>query len=619
MSGPRPLPTLLLVALLSGAGAAWADSGRGEKPPSSGAGAAATPSATSAKGAKGRAAADPESAPAIPFADVTTEAGVAWVHQSGAYGDKLLPETMGGGVALFDHDGDGDADLLLVNSTSWPHRRNGRRAGAPPASALYRNDSAGGGEGSEGIRFTDITAEAGLGLELYGMGVAVGDVDGDGDRDLFLTAVGEDRLLRNDDGSFVDVTAEAGVGGGSGEDSWSTGAGFFDADRDGDLDLFVLRYVRWSKAIDDALDFRLDRVGRAYAPPQDYRGTFPILYRNRGDGTFEDVSEAAGLRVVDGRGEPVSKGLGLLIVDVEPDGLLDVLVANDTTRNLFFRNLGSGRFEEAGEFFGLAYDRNGAATGAMGVDGGYYRNDSNLGILVGNFAAESSSVYRAQDDPGLFVDETLAEGVGAATRAVLTFGVLLLDADLDGRLDYLQVNGHVEPEIAATDATQRYRQAGQLFWNTGGWAAGRPSFRSLDAASIGALAEPMAGRGAAYADLDGDGDLDLVLTQIDGPPRVLENRQQLGHHWLRVRLKGTTGSPDAIGARVELRAGGTVQRRQVMPTRGYLGQVEPTLTFGLGPQEKVQALTVAWPDGTKLPVPVPGVDRLLVVERPADG
>lgn len=536
--------------------------------------------------------------PSIPFVDVAREAGVGFVHRSGAAGEKLLPETMGGGVALFDYDGDRDADLLFVQSDGGP------------IASLYRNETKPGGA----IRFVDATLATALDqveVRGYGMGVAVGDVDGDGDPDVFLTGLGGDRLLRNERGRrFVDVTAESGTGGSPG--AWSTGAAFFDADIDGDLDLLVVRYVKWSRKIETALAYRLDGIGRAYGPPQEYEGTLPMLYLNRGDGSFEDASSGSGLEVFDAAGLPAAKALAVRPIDADRDGRPDVLVANDTVRNFFFRNLGPGenaavRFEEVGEFYGLAYDHDGNATGAMGVDAGYYRNDENLGFVIGNYADETSSIFRAQGDPEFFVDEAMKEGLGPPTRASLTFGAFFFDADLDGRLDVLHANGHVEPDIAKIDKTQQYRQPGQLFWNTGA------RFVALEDASVGDLSQKVPGRGAAYADLDRDGDLDVVITQIDGTPLVLRNDQKLGHHWLRLRLEPTRL---ALGARVELTAGGEIQRRDVMPTRSYLSQLEPVVTFGLGGAEKVESLRVVWPDGVKQVVKVGGVDQEQLVTHP---
>jgi hypothetical protein len=539
--------------------------------------------------------------PAVRFTDVTAAAGVTFTHFNGATGEKLLPETMGGGVALLDYDGDGDSDLLFVNASSWPHDP---APAARPAMALYANDGRG--------RFTDVTRAAGLDKTFYGMGVAAADYDGDGDVDVFLTAVGENHLFANDGGVFTEVTRRAGVGGGA--EAWSTSAGFFDYDGDGDLDLFVCDYVRWSREIDYQVDFRLDGVGRAFGPPQNYQGTFPHLYRNEGDGTFTDVSEAAGLHVINSAtGVPVAKSLALAPIDVDRDGDLDVMVSNDTVQNFLFRNNGDGTFLEEAEHFGLAYDRNGNSTGAMGIDSAHFRNDHNLGFVIGNFANEMSSVYVTQDDPEFFVDEAITEGIGAPSRLMLSFGLFLFDYDLDGRLDVLQANGHVEEEIAKVDPSQRYRQPAQLFWNAGP-GAGR-GFVEVPPASTGDLAREIVGRGAAFADLDADGDLDVVLTQISGPPLVLRNDQDLGHHWLRVRLVGRAPNRDAIGAWVELEAGGVTQRRQVMPTRSYLSQVEPTVTFGLGELDRVDSLKVVWPDGTEETVEGVEVDRLRVVEQ----
>ena len=552
-------------------------------------------------------------APVVPFKDMAAEAGIRFVHTNGAYGDKLLPETMGGGVAVFDVDGDGDDDILFVDSGRWPFHPSGP---AKPPLALYRNDTKPGGP----LSFTDVTSEWSLQAPfrepLYGMGVAVGDYDGDGDRDVFVTGVGRNRLLRNDGNRFTDVTNTAGVGGAPEE--WSTGAGFIDVDRDGDLDLFVCNYVRWSKEIDFKLDFRLTGVGRAFGPPQNYEGTFPYLYRNDGNGKFTDISAEAGIRVTNPATKlPMAKSLAMAPVDVDGDGWMDILVANDTVRKFFFHNRGAAKdggplFEEAGETFGLAYDRNGNATGAMGVDSAYHRNDGNLAFAIGNFANEMNSLYVAQGDPKFYVDESITEGIGAPSRLMLTFGLLFFDADLDGRLDLVEANGHIEEEIGKVDPSQAYRQPAQLFWN-----AGDAGFELLPDASIGDLTRKIVGRGAAYADFDGDGDLDLVFTQIAGAPLLLRNDQATGHHWLRVRLEGEGANRDAVGAWVELKAGGVVQRRQVMPIRSYLSQVEPTVTFGIGAAQAVEALEVTWPDGAKQTISVPGIDRLLTVKREA--
>ncbi len=543
-------------------------------------------------------------APRVAFAEVAAERGLGFVHHNGAYGDKLLPETMGGGGAFFDYEGDGDPDLLVVNGAPWPHRPG---SGERPTQKLFVNDGRG--------RFTDRTAAAGLDVAFYGQGAAVADYDDDGDPDIFFTAVGKNRLFENRDGRYVEVTDQAGVGGDPAE--WSTAAAFFDYDGDGDLDLFVANYVRWSREIDFEVDYRLTGVGRAYGPPTNYRGTHSYLYRTDGDGTFTDVSAEAGIQVTNpATGEPAGKALGLAPVDVDRDGAMDLLVANDTVGNFFFHNLGDGTFEEVGAAWGLAYDRMGQATGAMGVDVAHYRDDGELGFVIGNFANEMTSLYVSQGDPTLFADEAIGEGIGAASRAALSFGVFLFDYDLDGRLDVLQTNGHLEEEINTVDPSQNYRQPAQLFWNAG--PSARSTYVQVPAEATGALGQPIVGRGSAYADVDLDGDLDVVLFQVGDRLLLLENQQQLGHHWLRVDLAGDPAqgvSRDAIGARVELTAGGRTQVRHVMPFKSYLSQSQRAVTFGLGEATEVESLKVVWPNGDEQVVEDVPVDGRVVVRQ----
>ena len=524
------------------------------------------------------AAADP---PDVTFTDVTTEVGIDFVHHNGARGEKLLPETMGGGAAVVDLDGDGDLDLLFVNGTDWPH--SARKTPHDPSLTIYRN---------EGGRFE---RAAGPDADFYGMGIAVADYDGDGDPDVFVTAVGPNHLFENRDGSLVDVTATAGVAGAP--EAWSTAAAWIDYDNDGDLDLFVGNYVEWSKEIDFLLDYRLTGVGRAYGPPLNYQGTFPYLYRNDGNGRFTDVSADAGIQVVNpATGVPVAKTLAVTPIDVDRDGWIDLMVANDTVQNFFFHNAGDGTFVETAELYGLAYDREGSATGAMGIDAGYFRNDDALGFLIGNFANEMTSVYVSQGDPTLYADEAIPEGIGATTRRALSFGLVLLDYDLDGRLDLLQNNGHLEEEIASVDPSQSYRQSPQLFWNAGPEAP--RSFVPVVPTPANGLDLRIVGRGLTYGDFDDDGDLDLLLLQAGGPPKLLRNDQRLGHSWTRIRLAGGGGNPDALGAWIELTAAGVTQRRQVMPTRSYLSQVPLAVTFGLGEATTIEEVEVTWPDGT---------------------
>lgn len=540
--------------------------------------------------------------PSIQFTDITREAGIDFVHSNGARGGKFLPETMGGGVAFLDYDGDGDQDLLFVNSDEWPWSRPD---GVRHRMALYSNDGTG--------RFENVTSEAGLDLNFYGMGVAVGDFDNDGDSDLFISALGPNRLLENRGGRFVDISQSAGVAGADNE--WSSSAGFFDYDGDGYLDLFVCNYVRWSREIDLELDFTLNGKDRAYGPPNNFSGTHPYLYRNNGDGTFTDVSAQAGIQVLNpDTGQAMSKSLALLLIDLDGDSHMDVIIANDTVRNTLYHNQGDGTFQEIGVEAGLAYDFDGNATGAMGIDGGFYRNDSNIGISIANFANEMSSLYVSQDEPLWFVDESIGEGIGSPSRLRLSFGLFFFDYDLDGRIDLLQSNGHLEEEINQVQPSQHYEQPPQLFWNRG--THNESCFAEVPAETLGDLASPLVGRGAAYADIDGDGDLDMVLTQVGRPPLLLRNDQATGHRWLRVKLRGTVSNRDAIGAWVELTAGGVTQRRPVMPTRSYLSQVELPVTFGLGDADRVDSLRVTWPDGSRQEVAVPGLNRTLEVVQP---
>ncbi|MEW6746731.1 MAG: CRTAC1 family protein [Planctomycetota bacterium] len=539
--------------------------------------------------------------PRVIFKDVTAEAGITFVHENGARGEKLLPETMGSGCAFLDFDGDADQDFLFVNAAPWPEERS---PAASPTMALYRNDGAG--------HFVDATAPAGLAVSYYGTGVATGDYDNDGDTDLFIAALGPNHLYRNDGGRFTEVTSTAGVAGGGTE--WSTSSGFFDYDNDGDLDLFVCNYVRWSREIDIKLHFTLNGSDRAYGPPTNYMGTYPYLYRNEGDGTFTDVSASAGLQIDNpATGMPMAKALGIALCDVDKNGFVDVIVANDTVQNFLFRNEGDGTFREDGVLSGIAFDRNGSATGAMGIDAAHYRNDDALGVAIGNFANEMTSFYVAERWSGFFEDETIVEGIGSPSRLSLTFGLLFFDCDLDGRLDLFQVNGHLEETINEIQPSQHYRQAAQLFWNAGREA---PSCYALLPEDLcGDLALKSVGRGSAVADIDGDGDLDLVLTQAGDRPRLLRNDLPPGRHWLRLSLAGRRCNRDAFAAWVELRAGGFLQRRQVMPARSYLSQSELPITFGLGEETRIESLRILWPDGTSQEVEDVPIDTYLRIEQ----
>ncbi|HMO65222.1 MAG TPA: CRTAC1 family protein, partial [Verrucomicrobiota bacterium] len=453
------------------------------------------------------------------------------------------------------------------------------------------------------VRSTDVTAGSGLDVTFYGMGVACGDYDGDGRVDVFISGVGDQRLFRNEGGGkFRDVTAEAGLA--APPDAWGTSCGFFDFDGDGRLDLFVCHYVRWSRELDLEVDYRLPGIGRAYGPPMNFPGNTSRLYRNAGNGRFTDVTVAAGVDLRSpATGQPMAKALGLAPADLNHDGWMDLIVANDTVQNFVFTNRHDGTFAEVGALAGIAFDRYGGTRGAMGIDVGRFADDDTLGVSIGNFANEMLALYVAQRETMLFTDEALAQGLGDASRESLTFGVFFFDYDLDGWLDLLVANGHIEPEIETLLPTQRFQQPAQLFWNARGARAGA-GFVEVDARRAGpGLFQPLVGRGSAFADVDGDGDLDVVLVQAGGPPVLLRNDQQLGHAWLRLRLVMPGPNRDALGAWVRVRSGARSQWRQVMPTRGYLSQSELPLTFGLGRGGRVDEVEIAWPDGRRQRVP----------------
>ncbi|MEQ9409592.1 MAG: CRTAC1 family protein [Fuerstiella sp.] len=544
--------------------------------------------------------------PALPFVDVTESAGLDFVHENGADGEKLLPETMGGGGAFFDFDADGDQDILCVNSTIWPWAKT--PPPVPPTSALYANDGSG--------RFTNVTAGSGLDVSFYGNGVACGDYDNDGLVDLYITAVGPNRLFHNSGGGrFVDVTETAGVSGP--EDAWGTSCGWFDYDQDGDLDLFVCNYIDWSREKDLSMEFTLDGTLRAYGRPTDFRGAFPLLYRNDGNGQFTDVSAEAGIQVTNpDTGEPLAKSLGLTFTDVNADGWLDVMIANDTVQNLLLLNQQNGTFLESAAGTGVAFDNNGSARGAMGIDSACFRNSDAVGITIGNFANEMTALYVCQT-PGLpipiFRDEAVSNGIGPVTRVELTFGILFADFDLDTRLDIFACNGHLEEDIQKVQSSQHYEQPPQLLWNCG------PEYDSEfmvvpEKLTGAAFARPMVGRGASRADIDGDGDMDLLLFASGGPPRLLRNDQKTSHHWLRFTLTGNQSGKDAIGATVQVTLpDNTVLTRTVMPTCSYQSQVELPLTFGLGSADQITSAVVRWPGGSESEIVVDAPDQTIHV------
>jgi hypothetical protein len=552
------------------------------------------------------------SVPEVRFTDITARAGIRFHHTNGAFGKKMLPETMGSGVAFLDFDNDGHQDLLFVDSCSWP----GSEGKGTPCLKLYRNK----GNGT----FEDVTNQMKLNVTLYGMGVAVGDYDNDGYPDVFITGVGGNRLFHNDQGKgFSDVTDKMRVGGPGGwpkgaknflehKDpiTFSTSATFLDYDGDGRLDLFVCNYVTWSPTRDLGQSFTLDGKTRAYGPPRAFEGAQCFLYRNAGD-HFEDVSEQAGIQVWEkegvsdqGRLRAAGKSLGVMVCDADGDGFPDIIVANDTARNFFFHNIaaadkpGGRAFLERGLATGIAYAGSSAeARGAMGIDWGEYRPGQHA-LLIANFATEPSTFLRLDDPVKLaFQDVANVEGIAGRSRQPLKFGAFFFDYDLDGRLDLLTANGHLEPEIALTQPNQRYAQPAQLFWNTGG-EDGQRAFEEVKAKHAGAdLFKPMVGRGSAYADIDGNGTLDVVLTGNGGPARLLRNEGGTGNNWIRLVLKGDgkRSNRSAIGARVEVKVGDKTIHREVVGARGYLSQSELPVTIGLGKANKVDSVTVYWP------------------------
>ena len=523
-----------------------------------------------------------ETLPDVKFIDITKESGITFVHTNGAAGKKLLPETMGSGVAFLDFDSDGDQDILFVNSDHWPDAQGASK----PTQALYRNDGKG--------HFDDVTKEAGLDKTYFGMGVAVGDYDNDGDPDLYITSVGGGHLYRNDGGKFVDVTAETNT---KASDGWLTSAAFVDIENDGDLDLFVCCYVKWDRETDSSQDFQLKGSGRAYGPPTAFNGAFCSLLRNDG-GTFTDISEASGIQVrTPDLKVPLGKSLAVAPFDVDGDGLVDLAIANDTVPNFFFHNLGAGKFEETGIICGIAFDQSGSARGAMGIDWADFNNNGTLGLVIGNFANEMMALYVTDEPKALqFSDLANIHGLGAPTQPPLKFGLFFFDYDLDGRLDLLSTNGHLESDIEKVQASETYPQSAQLFWNSGEHK-GR-LFTLVPETTIGPdLYVKIVGRGSAYADIDGDGDLDVVFTANGGPARLFRNEGGSKNHWIRFILSGNPSNRSAIGAKVSFDSADKVQTRQVFNARGYLSTVELPVTFGLGPDQTKGSLKIKWPSG----------------------
>jgi hypothetical protein len=531
----------------------------------------------------GAAAGEPASQPQAPapteaarykgplqFVDVTSQAGIHFKHNSGAYGKKYLPETVGSGCAFLDYDNDGWQDILLINSTNWPDHK-----GQKSYPALYHNNHDG--------TFTDVTKEAGLAVEMYGLGCAVADYDNDGYPDIYVTCLGGNHLFHNlGNGKFADVTAKAGVGG----SAFSTSAVWFDYDNDGKLDLFVCNYVDWS--IDKDLYCTLNGKNKSYCTPESYKGQSPTLYHNKGDGTFEDVTRQAGLY------DPACKSLGVALLDYDNDGKIDLFVSNDTQPNKLYKNNGNGTFTDVAMTAGVAFSEAGTARAGMGVDAADYDGSGRPSLIIGNFSNEMMALYH-NEGTGLFIDEAPTSTVGQASLLTLTFGCFFFDYDLDGLLDIFALDGHVADDINSVQAKVTYAEPPHLFRNLG-----KKRFEEATSKVGRDLRREIVGRGVAYGDFDNDGDLDLLITTNNGPARLLRNDGGNQNNFLRVRTVGSVSNRDGIGAKVSVKlANGASLWNMVRSGSSYCSQSELPVTFGLGKVEKVSRVEVTWPSGRK--------------------
>lgn len=524
----------------------------------------------------------------VEFADVTAQAGIHFKHNTGAFGKKYLPETMGSGVCVLDYDNDGWQDILLINSMDWPAHKSG--ISLP---ALYHNNRDG--------TFSDVTRQAGLAVEMYGLGCTVGDYDNDGNMDIYITTLGSNHLFRNlGNGKFADVTAKAGVA----DPGFSSSALWFDYDNDGKLDLFVAHYIDWSVAGDQYCS--LDNKNKSYCTPQTYKGQSSTLFHNKGNGRFENVTQHAGLN------DPTSKSLGVALLDFDNDGWLDLFVSNDTEPNKLYRNNHDGTFSEVAVAAGIAYSDAGTVRAGMGTDAADFDNSGKQGLVIGNFTNEGLALYR-NDGAGLFTNEAAPTGIARMTAQSLTFGTFFFDYDLDGQLDILAINGHVSDDIAVVQPNVKYAQPPHLFRNLG-----RGKFEEVTAQVGPSLQRAVVGRSAAYADFDNDGDLDLVITANNGPARLLRNVNANQNDMLRIKTVGTRSNRDGVGTKITLRTSkGTRLFAMVKTGSGYLSQSELPLTFGLGkPQEgKTVSLEIAWPSGQKDAIPNVKPNQFITVKE----
>ena len=520
------------------------------------------------------------SADPIRFADVTAELGIDFTHRNGIGAQKYLPETYGSGIAWFDSDGDGDFDLYLVNSGNLVEGRG------DSWNRLYRND---------GARFREVTREAGLSGSAYGMGVAAADYDSDGDQDLYLANWGPDQLLRNDGSAYTEVTLGSGVG----QAGWSSSAVFVDGDNDGHLDLYVTSYVAF-EVVAHPWCGRRDMDLRFYCDPSQFPPTKDLYFVNGGQGSFADRSAAAGV-------DDPGNGLGAVSGDFDGDGDSDIYVANDMTPNFLYSNQG-GRFDEVGLLTGTALSADGKAQAGMGVDAGDFDNDGDLDLFVTNYQLEHNALYR--NDGSYYAEVSFAAGLGKVSLNYLGFGTGFLDYDNDGWLDLFVANGHVHDNIEEYDALVTYRQTPQLLRNLGG------RFGDVSAALGQAFATPYAGRGAAFADYDADGDTDIALLDAGRGAVILRNEGGNAAHWLDVELEGRTNR-DAVGAKLWVGEAGARQFREIHGGVGYLSSSPYRAHFGLGGLADPGPLRVRWPSGVEQVIAEPPLDGTVRLVEPA--
>ena len=504
----------------------------------------------------------------IHFTDITARAGIRFIHNNGAFGKKWLPETMGSGCAFIDYDNDGWPDILLINSEDFP----GHKIHGPTTLKLYHNNHNG--------TFTDVTRKAGLAVGMYGMGVAVGDYDNDGNDDVFVTALGQSHLFHNNgNGTFTDVTRAAGLWG---PNEFSTGAAWVDYDHDGLLDLVVANYVQWTEKGD--LYCTLDGSHKSYCTPESYKGASLRLWHNLGHGKFEDVTQKAGLY------DPTSKSLGITTLDYNGDGWPDILVSNDTQPNKLYVNKHNGTFAEQGMPAGIAFSEDGVARAGMGVDTADYDHSGHPSILITNFANQMVSLYHNEGN-GLFVDEAPRSSIGRDSLLTLGFGCFFFDYDLDGWPDIFVADGHIEDQIEKVQKTVKFAEPPHLFHNLGGG-----KFQEVTAAMGSVFASPKVARGAAYADIDNDGDLDILVTTNAGRAYLFRNEGGTDNS-LRIKLVGTKSNRDGIGAVAHVNVAGTKQDQMLRSGSSYLSQSELVLTFGLGQAAKADGVEIDWPSG----------------------